>query len=446
MSATSGPLKNTGVSNSVLLLDAGNINSYPGSGTTWTDLSGNSNNGTLTSGPTFNRTNGGSIVFDGTNDYVSVANASSLTNTSSLSVESWVLMNPSMNTSCAIVGKGTSDADEEYCLLINPSTSKVYFDVGGVNGPYVDHTFTSTFNSNTWYHVVATHERIAGSSTLKIYVNGSLIPGSTTNPTSAVNDNATNVSIGCRFDGTTSYWNGKISMVAIYTRTLSASEILKNYTTTQSKYNTYDPLGDLVTHYIRGVGTVGDTTVPNLVYGGTTLSGQSGSMIISDTQWKWGGVSMKVPSTATFSIGSYSFTGDFTLELWYYAVSMASDLRFVGGGGLNQWGWGSRVSGTRNIGLVNDGVSWYAEVSYSPILSAWTHLAVCRSGTTIRYFHNGTLIGSSTLSGTFSGTTPYFQDITGNNGGQYYNDVRFTRYARYTAAFTAPTSQFKLPY
>ena len=53
----------------VLCLDAGNSKSYPGTGTTWTDLSGNGNNGTLTNGPTYSSANGGSLVFDGTNDY-----------------------------------------------------------------------------------------------------------------------------------------------------------------------------------------------------------------------------------------------------------------------------------------------------------------------------------------------------------------------------------------
>ena len=54
----------------VLCLDAANKRSYPGTGTTWTDRSANGNNGTLTNGPTFDSANGGSIVFDGTNDYV----------------------------------------------------------------------------------------------------------------------------------------------------------------------------------------------------------------------------------------------------------------------------------------------------------------------------------------------------------------------------------------
>ena len=59
----------------VLALDAGNTKSYPGSGTTWTDLSGNGNNGTLTNGPTYSSSNGGSIVFDGVNDFVDISNS-----------------------------------------------------------------------------------------------------------------------------------------------------------------------------------------------------------------------------------------------------------------------------------------------------------------------------------------------------------------------------------
>ena len=55
----------------VLCLDAANPKSYPGSGTTWTDLSGNGNNGTLVNGVGYNSDNGGSLSFDGVNDYVS---------------------------------------------------------------------------------------------------------------------------------------------------------------------------------------------------------------------------------------------------------------------------------------------------------------------------------------------------------------------------------------
>ena len=57
----------------VLFLDANNTNSYPGSGTSWYDLSGNGNTGTLTNGPTFSGENGGTIVFDGVDDSFPIA-------------------------------------------------------------------------------------------------------------------------------------------------------------------------------------------------------------------------------------------------------------------------------------------------------------------------------------------------------------------------------------
>jgi len=57
----------------VLALDAANVKSYPGSGTTWRDLSGNDGNGTLTAGPTFSTDNGGVISFDGSDDAVDIS-------------------------------------------------------------------------------------------------------------------------------------------------------------------------------------------------------------------------------------------------------------------------------------------------------------------------------------------------------------------------------------
>jgi hypothetical protein len=73
----------------VLSLDAGNANSYPGTGTNWADLSGNGLNGTLVNGPTYNSANLGSIVFDGTNDHVTVANNSLLNPTTTISVAAY---------------------------------------------------------------------------------------------------------------------------------------------------------------------------------------------------------------------------------------------------------------------------------------------------------------------------------------------------------------------
>ena len=68
MGAAAGP--NVVEDGLVLALDAGNTQSYPGSGTAWTDISGKGNNGTLTNGPTYSSADGGAIVFDGINDHI----------------------------------------------------------------------------------------------------------------------------------------------------------------------------------------------------------------------------------------------------------------------------------------------------------------------------------------------------------------------------------------
>jgi len=74
----------------VLALDAGISRSYSGIGTTWTDLSGNGKNATLINGPTYSSANGGSIVFDGSNDYAEISNASTLGGfTGDFSIEFW---------------------------------------------------------------------------------------------------------------------------------------------------------------------------------------------------------------------------------------------------------------------------------------------------------------------------------------------------------------------
>ena len=80
----------------VLYLDAGSPNSYQGSGTTWRDISKfYQNNGTLTNGPTFSSANGGSIVFDGVDDYVGIPNNSSINpNSGSFTIICWVNTDP----------------------------------------------------------------------------------------------------------------------------------------------------------------------------------------------------------------------------------------------------------------------------------------------------------------------------------------------------------------
>jgi hypothetical protein len=74
----------------VLYLDAANQKSYPGSGTVWTDLSGNGNNGTLINGPTFNSNNGGEIAFDGVDDFIITSNTLTLSDSFDWTIQCWI--------------------------------------------------------------------------------------------------------------------------------------------------------------------------------------------------------------------------------------------------------------------------------------------------------------------------------------------------------------------
>ena len=108
MSTVQGGQGNIVTNGLVLNLDAANPRSYPQpyDGTTWADLSGNGNNGTLTNGPTFNAVNGGSIVFDGVDDFIQCTG--SLTVTSATFV-SWIKRNGNQVTYTGILfSRGTN--------------------------------------------------------------------------------------------------------------------------------------------------------------------------------------------------------------------------------------------------------------------------------------------------------------------------------------------------
>lgn len=437
MGSSTGPKINS-ISTSgdlLLLLDASDITSYPKTGTTWTDLSGKGNNGTLANGPTYNSSNAGSIVFDGSNDCVTLATNSVFNfGTGDFSIFCWIRTSK-VSSANTIFSLDDTASGNGIMLFSNVTTGVFRTWVAG----QVLNSSASIANG-LWNHVGITRR----SGTVYQYINGVQV-GSFSAPGTVLTTQIPR--FGNANNSNANMFQGNISMCHIYNRALSDSEALDMYNSTKSKFVYYDSFADYTVLYVRGNGTIGDTTVPNLIRGGGNITLTAGTTL-SDTQKKWGGVSLKLTNAnlavgpAITSIG----TGDFTMELWIYVTAQNSDCRYFGGGGLNQGGFGSRIVGSRYIGMVIDGVSWYAEVGFSPILNAWTHLAACRSGTTVRYFQNGSLIGSASFTQSITMSTPYLSEVTSTATGTWINDARITRAARYTAAFTAPTNQFDLPF
>ena len=208
----------------VLDLDGNNIPSYPHNGTTWHDLSGESNNGTLTNGPTFD--SNGAIVFDGSDDYIDLGSPSSLTLNGGGTITAlckWDSYNGS-SWSNTIIGKGYGGwAAHHYILFKASNTNKILFSVSNGSsylngsGPY-----TRNIPLNQWFYVTATWD----STVKKIYYNGNL--EASVNSTIMPISSTAPVSIGRT--GTNGYYlDGGINSLNLYNRALTQDEILQNY-------------------------------------------------------------------------------------------------------------------------------------------------------------------------------------------------------------------------
>ena len=208
-----------------LCLDAANTKSYPGSGTTWTDLSGNGNTGTLTNGPTYSSANGGSLVFDGVNDYV---------------VKSSATMNLSSGVSMEMIFKSTDmNSRAQGFMQFNTGGNYINFYTGG-NGFLRWETWVpvgtaggafytpTALSNNTWYHAVGTF--VNGSSIL--YINGANVASASQTPGTYSSSYTANIVIG-EYAG---YMSGNIAKASIYNRALSADEVSQNFNATRGRF------------------------------------------------------------------------------------------------------------------------------------------------------------------------------------------------------------------
>lgn len=227
----------------VMYLDAANPKSYPGIGVVWNDLSKNGNNGTLINGPTFDSGNGGSIVFDGMNDYVNLNNslANSIKNTSTVSV--WLYRTTIFNTS-----NGFSQAF--FNVYKNDSNrGLIYFSadvgyggrIGSLlvdNGTITGRVYTQQNIWNVgWYNIVATRESL----NYKIYVNGVDMPLTVVanNANKSYHEDPTQTILGAAFFSSLNHYAfipAYIQQVSIYDKVLNSQEILQNYNATKSRF------------------------------------------------------------------------------------------------------------------------------------------------------------------------------------------------------------------
>ena len=225
----------------VLALDAGNTKSYPGSGTTWSDLSGNGNNGTLTNGPTYSS---GSLSFDGVNDYVDLgANAKLQSIGSDATIDCW-FKSTDVDSSRfgVIVGWGDGDLYFSNFGIGNwgsfSSLESIYLGYNNAVQCYVNET-SSTYHDGNWHHAVVT----IGSNNHKIFVDGiqKTLVFSRSDSYSVSNvfgySVGTTINVSRRpYGGGGGYFKGNIPIVKIYNKVLTAQEIQQNFNATRSRF------------------------------------------------------------------------------------------------------------------------------------------------------------------------------------------------------------------
>ena len=215
----------------VLCLDAANKRSYPGAGTTWTDLSKQENNGTLTNGPTFDSANAGSIVFDGTNDYVSITRNSSIT-PNYISVCGWIKINSKSSNQFLLALPRSVNGGASYMMYYSLSLDG-FVAYARTNSTGTIQT-TSTFSPDTgrWYFLSMT----SNGSNLILFIDGEFEASSSFSSVLEYSG-STVLRIGSYDNqGTPTYTNGNIPNVSIYNRALSAEEIKQNYLATKGRY------------------------------------------------------------------------------------------------------------------------------------------------------------------------------------------------------------------
>jgi hypothetical protein len=213
----------------VLSVDASNPASYPGSGTTWTDLSGNGNNGTLSGDATYNSGNGGFIALRSNTGFINFGSPSAGSNTSAYTWGCW-FKPPQVSSTIIFMGRGRDFSGNGWSLAavmlstgFNASIVTTVPSTSQINASY-----TMTPIINTWYYYTGVWN--PGVS-LKVYINGTL--GATVTTATTTLRSSTD---GWTSTINTSYNNADLGAMHSYNRVLSDAEVLQNYNVTKTRF------------------------------------------------------------------------------------------------------------------------------------------------------------------------------------------------------------------
>lgn len=233
---TAAPTANLVSSGLIVHLDASNTNSYTGSGTTWINLVASGNNGVLTNGPIFSNLASGSILFDGSNDYVTFTSGALLkpSTTQYITAQAWVY--PTQMKNQGVFGKlSNSFAYDGYIFGVSSSGYLTASTNGSAISKNHSGNMTATVASGQWSFLSYSLVMNNTSGSLRGYVNTTQTLSSFHGTDGYNENNFLRVAQGY-FSDTSSCFKGNVGAVYFYNRQLSSSEIQQNFDATKSRY------------------------------------------------------------------------------------------------------------------------------------------------------------------------------------------------------------------
>lgn len=373
----------------VLHLDAFNPKSYPGSGTTWFDLSGRGNNAVLINGPVFDNINGGTISFDGTNDYAQV---SSHTLSTPITISAFVRLTDLAKTMNTLINTIPHNV---IAMSLNRSGAgqlEVY--IGNGSGWLAVPSISASVQMgiNKWYHVVFTST--GSGSTL--YIDGKNVGTSVHSPSGW----GSSYYIGTIGFASGEYFKGNIAQVSIYNRVISEAEIRLISNAFNKRYypvslpRTYYPsdiLRDGLLVYLDGKDPASYSG------SGTTWNDLSGN-----------GVNGTIVGSPTFTDGYFDITsdstyitmpnatmshrtGDFTYHMWInFDATDTNDTVFSNGAYPDTLMFGSDGSSF----IVNAENAQRGSLAWTAATGVWRNIVLRRIDNIVSMFINGVQSGT----------------------------------------------------
>lgn len=303
-----------------IFYDVGNSKSYTGTGSTFSDISGNNITGTINNSPQLNYGFGRNFVFNGTNNTVSFARTRF---TSGLTYAAWIKTTSSKNTATwttttanPIVGDtdnavwngfGVHNGKLRYCYYNRAGNAVLTFDS------------VTSVNSGSWVHVAVVHR--SSDDQIFLYING-VLDYSASGLTAGANDPWANYiaanRIGCGY-GSADFFNGSIAQVIIYNSSITASEILQLYSATRSRFDSFYSPPIISDGLILHLDANNQSSYPGSGTTWTDLSGQgnhhtiTGSPTFSNDRFALNGSTQGFTKTS-FMTGA---TNACTVVIWY---------------------------------------------------------------------------------------------------------------------------------